>query len=53
MRSEELSMVYPGDKRLRQQIMLRVFKEQFLNFLRRLVGKTPKEYSWESKGDLD
>lgn len=44
-------MVYPGDKRLKQKIMWRVNKERFLNLLRRLAGKKPKEYSWETMDD--
>ena len=46
-------MVYPGEKRLKRQILLRIIKEQFLNLFRRLVGKKPKEYSWESKDNSD
>ena len=46
-------MVFPGDEKLKRRLMRRVLKERFLNFLRKLVGKKPKEYSWELMDDSD
>jgi hypothetical protein len=46
-------MVFPGERKLKRRIMRRVLRERFLNLLRRLVGKKPKEYNWEVPDDSD
>ena len=46
-------MVFPGEEKLQRKIIRRIYKEKFINLLRRLVGKPPKPYSWESNDDLD
>jgi len=46
-------MVVPGEKMLKQSILWCIFKEQFLNFLRKLAGKPLKPKSWESMNDSD
>ena len=46
-------MLFPGEERLKRRILRRIYKEKFLNLLRRLAGKPPKPYSWESNDDSD
>ena len=41
-------MVMPGEERLKRKLLRRIYKEKFLNLLRRLTGKPPKPYSWET-----
>jgi len=46
-------MVFPGEKRMKRRLLRRIYKEKFLNLLRKLAGKPPKPYSWKTTDDSD
>ena len=46
-------MVFPGEREMKRRLFRRICREQLVNLLRKLAGKPPKPYSWETDDDSD
>ena len=48
-----MQTVFPGERRLKKQILRRIYKEMIINWIKKILGKEPDKNSGKEQDEAD
>jgi hypothetical protein len=48
-----MQTVYPGERKLKRKLMRQIWKEMFINLIKKIMGRKPEEKTKEPPNDQE